>query len=265
MLLVYLVSWIISGSHFLSIDTERNHLFAFLAYALLNVGILWLVYIAVEPYVRRFAPALLISWSRVIGGTVRDPHVGRDLLIGVLVGVAVALLSLSFPFLAPLLGDPPSTPRVTNTLFLLDPRAVIGAVLRMIPNGMSNAMSFAVVFMIGRAVSGRAWIATLLTIVILGVFVAGEGSAERLWVTLLFSAAFAVPLVLTLVYGGVLAAATAFFVQQTLQNAPLTLDLTRPYAGGMLIALLFVVGLAAFGFYASRDGQPLFGRLLRAD
>lgn len=266
MLLVYLAAWIISGSHFLSLDTERNHLFAFLAYALLNAGILWLIYIAVEPYVRRFAPALLISWSRVTGGTLRDPQVGRDLLVGAAVGVAVALIAQTFQFVPSLLlGEPPGTPRATNTLFLLEPRVVVGAVLRMIPNGLSNAMSFAVVFMIGRAVSGRTWVAALFTMVILGVFVMGEGSSEHRWLMLLFSATFAIPMVLTLVYGGMLAAATAFLVNQVLQNAPLTIDVTQPHAGGMTIAVLFVGGLAAFGYYASRDGQPLFGRLLRTD
>jgi hypothetical protein len=181
----------------------------------------------------------------------------------VTVGVAVALIGLSFQFVT--LGEPPGTPRVTNTVFLLEPRFVVGTLLRMIPNGLSNAMSFAVAFMVGRAVGGRTWIAALVTIVILGVFVMGESSSDHLWMRLLFSATFSVPIVLTLIYGGVLAAATAFLVNQALQNTPLTLDVTQPYAGGMIIAVLFVGGLAAFGFYASRNGQPLFGRLLRTD
>ena len=48
-------------------------------------------------------------------------------------------------------------------------------------------------------------------------------------------------------------------------NAPLTLDPSMPHAAGAMWPLLLVLGLAIFGFYSSRKGQPLFGRLLRAD
>jgi serine/threonine-protein kinase len=54
-----------------------------------------LVYLAMEPHVRRIWPTILISWSRLIGrsasGT-RDPLVGRAILAGVLVGASVLLL-----------------------------------------------------------------------------------------------------------------------------------------------------------------------------
>jgi hypothetical protein len=53
-----------------------------------------------------------------------------------------------------------------------------------------------------------------------------------------------------------------FFVNQILNNAPLTLQPSMPYASSAFAALLIVFGLAAFGFYASRGGQPLFGRIL---
>ncbi len=43
---------------------------------------MWLLYIALEPYVRRRWPQTLISWSAVLIGRLRDPIVGRDVLIG---------------------------------------------------------------------------------------------------------------------------------------------------------------------------------------
>ncbi len=41
-----------------------------------------MIYIALEPSVRRYWPRLLISWSRLMAGDFRDPMVGRDLLVG---------------------------------------------------------------------------------------------------------------------------------------------------------------------------------------
>jgi len=43
---------------------------------------------------------------------------------------------------------------------------------------------------------------------------------------------------------------------------PLTTDMSRPYAGASVMLLLGIAALAAYGFYASRGGEPLFGRPL---
>jgi hypothetical protein len=47
-------------------------------------------YVALEPYVRRRWPQIMITWSRLLGGGVRDPLVGGHLLIGVAFGVGLA-------------------------------------------------------------------------------------------------------------------------------------------------------------------------------
>ena len=43
---------------------------------------------------------------------------------------------------------------------------------------------------------------------------------------------------------------------------PLTTDMSRPYAGASVMLLLGIAALATYGFYASRGGEPLFGRPL---
>ena len=47
----------------------------------------WLLYIALEPHLRRVWPETMIGWSRLLAGSVRDPLVGRDVLVGVLVAI----------------------------------------------------------------------------------------------------------------------------------------------------------------------------------
>ena len=42
----------------------------------------WLLYMALEPFARRRWPHVLISWKRLLGGSLRDPLVGRDVLLG---------------------------------------------------------------------------------------------------------------------------------------------------------------------------------------
>jgi hypothetical protein len=58
------------------------------------------LYIALEPYARRKWPEQLISWTRLLSGRVRDPMVGRDVLIGVLCGLVHGILSFGGRLLA---------------------------------------------------------------------------------------------------------------------------------------------------------------------
>ena len=46
---------------------------------------------ALEPYVRRRWPDVLISWTRLLSGKVWDPLIGRDVLTGALLGTVGAL------------------------------------------------------------------------------------------------------------------------------------------------------------------------------
>ena len=52
--------------------------------------VLWVCYVALEPYVRRHKPQLLVSWTRLLAGSVADPLVGRDVLFGALLGLGSA-------------------------------------------------------------------------------------------------------------------------------------------------------------------------------
>ena len=55
----------------------------------------WLIYISLEPYVRRWWPHTLISWARLLSGRVRDPLVGRDVLAGLLAGIGLVGLLIA--------------------------------------------------------------------------------------------------------------------------------------------------------------------------
>ena len=57
------------------------------------VVLTWLCYFAFEPFVRRYWPIILISWSRIMTGRIRDSLIGRDVLIGLISGIAIFLLS----------------------------------------------------------------------------------------------------------------------------------------------------------------------------
>ena len=76
-------------------------------------AMIWIFYLAIEPYVRRFWPETLVAWGRVLDGRFRDPMVGRHILIGALAGMGVTLL-ISMPDLVRVFGMAPPQPIVGN-------------------------------------------------------------------------------------------------------------------------------------------------------
>ncbi|NLE60161.1 MAG: serine/threonine protein kinase, partial [Planctomycetes bacterium] len=54
-------------------------------------AVLWLAYVALEPYVRQFWPHSIVGWSKVLAGRIGDPAVGRDVLVGGLFGICITL------------------------------------------------------------------------------------------------------------------------------------------------------------------------------
>ena len=66
----------------------------------------WLLYLALEPFARRRWPQMLISWTRALSGSWRDPLVGRDMLIGAAVGTAAGLIMGPLRVLLPLAARP---------------------------------------------------------------------------------------------------------------------------------------------------------------
>jgi hypothetical protein len=256
------ISWLISGKHYTSAQIENERLGLFIAQAVMSTGMLWILYVALEPWVRRYTPSLLISWTRLFSGEMLDPRVGRDLLIGVGAGVLVALLNVLFTSLPVLLNGVPGQPRAPNMNMLLGAPYTIGTILRMIPNNLGNGLFFAVGFGVGRAITGRTWGGILMAFGLLFFYILTESSSDMPWLRLVLVIVFVVLMVASLYYGGLLSLAVTFFVNQILNNAPLTLQPSMPYAPSAFAAMLIVFGLAAFGFYASRGGQPLFGRIL---
>ena len=86
-----MIAGVLAAHHIPALGQEWQMFVRMISQALFAAAFVWLYYLALEPYVRRQMPELLISWSRLLAGKLRDPLIGRDLLAGSLLGSAVAL------------------------------------------------------------------------------------------------------------------------------------------------------------------------------
>jgi serine/threonine-protein kinase len=92
-LVFYFASWLLGARFWLEPLTEFTHfLREYAAAELLEAAIIWLIYMALEPYVRRYSADILMSWSRLLSGRLRDPRVGRDILVGIVAGLTIAIV-----------------------------------------------------------------------------------------------------------------------------------------------------------------------------
>ncbi len=97
---IAMISWILSWHH-VQTYWEFTQFFLYISASLITAGVFWLLYIAIEPFVRRRWPRVLVSWTRLLSGDWRDPLVARDALIGCSFGVLICGIYNSAHFLFP--------------------------------------------------------------------------------------------------------------------------------------------------------------------
>jgi serine/threonine-protein kinase len=254
-------AWMLGARFWVEPLTEFSHFLSdFATDALLWAAILWLLYMALEPYVRRYSADILMSWSRLLSGRFRDPRVGRDILIGIVAGLAVACVGSAVALIPPMLGYPPPVPQNMTTEFLISTRRALSALLLLLPNALLNGMLITLAFALIRMAVKRTWIATLLTIV-LGVFViGGQSSAQQLWMSVIYAIVVSGIYIGVLVNFGMFPLTLGYLINRVVVTSGLTTDLNKLYAPTAIWIMALVAGLAAFGYYASRAGEPLFGK-----
>jgi serine/threonine-protein kinase len=205
---------------------------------------------ALEPFVRRRWPRMLIGWTRVLAGRVRDPHVGRDLLFGVAAGALAGVIGYLQVLAPDWLGQPQPVPI----------GVVPGAsgVLQQLVVGIYQGLIGLFTLLLLRMLVRRDWIA----VGILGLFLATfalRGHTPAQILLALLSAALALAVLLRF---GLLAITVAIVTANLLFAIPIGFDPSAWYAPPGFLALALIGGFTGWGFYTALAGQPLFGRLL---
>jgi len=251
------VVWVLDAKHYSNPNIESSHFFV--GQPLWAAGLLWLLYLAVEPYVRRFWPTTVVSWSRLMARKWRDPLVGRDILFGVGIGLLVHLIYQIRLVLLPHVGYPISMD-LPDLNQLMGTHLVIARVLNHVFNATLNAIFtvFAVVLL--KIIVRREIPAVVLAIAAgtatLGGLIYDTGPA---WLNILSMATMVAIVVLAIQRLGLLAITVAFFILFVVGGAILTFDTSQWFFADATLLALVPVALALYGFYVSRGGEPMFG------
>ena len=256
------VAWFF-GTHHVSDFSELSLFFGALSLVLAFSFLFWVLYIALEPYVRRRWPATLVSWSRLLAGGFRDPLVGRDVLAGCLwAAFANVLLRLGW-YVPSWLGYPPTQPISGPTLQFLGVRAIVSSISINLQGSILVAFFFLFLLFLFRSLLRNEWVAAVAWVLFLSVFIAAAKQP------------FSVFLVENLILNGVtvflltrlgfLALTATFVFQSLLMRFPLTTQASAWYSGISLAVILLMAAMAFYGFYTSLGGRPVFGGAVLED
>jgi serine/threonine-protein kinase len=221
--------------------------------ALFLAGAMWLFYMAIEPWVRRLWPKSIISWSRLLAGSWRDPVVGRDILLGVALGMVWMLIFLIRAIPLMHMG---ASPDIGSTTALLGGRAALGEWLRQWPQSIESTLVFFLLLLGLRAILRKQWIAALVFIAIYALPRGLTGSHRMIELPtqiLVYGIA-----ALIVIRFGLVPLAVAIFTINMTGAVPFSADLSTWYMTTSIMALLSLLLIIGWGFYHSLGGQKVW-------
>jgi hypothetical protein len=242
----------------------------------------WVLYIALEPHLRRLWPETMIGWSRLLAGGVRDPLVGRDVLIGVLVAIGNVLALALHALVRGWLGRPPQFPvgassnpfdgMAASSDLLLGGRfalsRIVGSVMS-IPAWSGTMLTFLLLLVLyvllrrrSLAIAAMILALTVTYIVTHGGWLLASAPADHFAPSVIDIALFAAVqtvVVLVAVRFGLLTMLVASFGSLLLTLMPITIDSALPYASSSRLIVATVIALAAYGWHTALAGRPMFG------
>ncbi len=250
------VALLLRADHVAVLFSEALMLVNLLAQTLTYAFAAWLNYLALEPIVRRRWPQLMVGWSRLLAGRVRDPMVGRDLLVGGVLGIGLALLVHLAVLAASVFGATTTLPW-TPVFSTLGSARQIAYVLLLSPYaavvfGLGNLFSFILLQALLRRRS-LALLAQFALTYIACLMITGTTHAASPVI-----AVFAAIWLLALLRAGLFAAIVGFYVFMVLDALPLPLSPGAWYAAGTWFVLAALSALMVAGFYLSLGGKSIF-------
>jgi serine/threonine-protein kinase len=251
-----MLSGLAHATHVPSVNDEWQVLVHLMGEALFGAAEAWIYYLALEPIVRRRWPDTIIGWTRVLAGRLRDPLVGRDLLVGALAGTCAALVD-NFPgVLYPWLGQALPIPIVGDLNVLQGPAHWVAMVTGSLALSVARSLITLLLLVQFRIWLRRDWAAgagvALVYALVTTLVDAPRIDAVGAIVGILVGAVLA----FVLVRFGVLALVTADFVLVLLQNFPVAVPFATGYGPAAFFALAILAALLVHALRSILAGRP---------
>jgi serine/threonine-protein kinase len=242
-------------AHHSSIDFELQFLGETIADSLFYAGLYWMFYLVMEPWVRRYWPQCLVTWTRIVQGRWRDPLVGRDALFAVTAGT-VLVLSLfgmgrwiaRYEQIAPVGNF--AVENLEGTSFAL------ARLVAMAQSGVSSILAFLLGMFFLRAILRKAWLAGGVFVVLGALLQMTNGRNPSVLVFLMWSIMFAIIAWVMLRWGRFAGIILIFTVNTQALNM-LTTNYGAWYGTSSWISLAALAAIGLWGYRTATAGRSL--------
>jgi predicted Ser/Thr protein kinase len=240
------------------LDAVVSYFVAQVAFGLFFAAFAWLSYVALEPYLRRRSPQLLISWTRLLDGRFRDPLVGRDLLAGAFLGSVFAAVVYFRNALPGWFNIPGRYPLDPGRFPLGNTAEAISQFVGAVTSAFLVTLGFASLLILAQLIFRKRWLAMgvcglVLFVVLLpgqNLFLEAPTIALEVMIYLIAMARF-----------GLLGLAFTQFFTVVLTIFSQAFDFSHWYSARSWFALLVCLVLALYGFRRALGGKPILSAL----
>jgi hypothetical protein len=252
---LWAVRWVLTAHH-VAAPGELTLAVMGLGIGVYESAVLAVFYLALEPAVRKRWPGRLVGWTRLLAGRVRDPLVGRDVLVGLAAGMGLALfylLYLIWPVWAPdlLLPLPFGDYDVTPARCVFNPLA----------SGLRVALTFFFVLFLAHRVCRNRWLALAVFYAFAGLTLVAPAEPKP-WAAFGTVVAAMTLLQFVALRFGLLAFGAAGVAQNVMVDTHWTLDVGAWYATGPNLGVAVLLALTVYAAYTACGG---WDRVRRGD
>ncbi|MEW6364196.1 MAG: serine/threonine-protein kinase [Acidobacteriota bacterium] len=248
---LYIVAWLCGAHHVPVMIRELSMLARGVAWGLLMASWIWLYYLALEPYVRRYSPASLVSWSRLVMGRATDPMVARDILLG-MTATWLTFVPVTITLLGAQSGSVLAFERSLQPL--LGTRFFVAGVADAVADAVYLGLMFLLLLLLGRSlIRYRLVAATVFVCMVVallfawGTTLSGLSAAAGLILILLCALLW----LFVLVRLGLLGIVASTFLMTLGLCVPDAMSLSAWYSFITWSSIAVYVALAGFGLYFS--------------
>jgi serine/threonine-protein kinase len=247
------VSWILNEHHVAS-GWELVLASTNAGMTLLVGTVMWVLYLALEPAVRRRQSSILVSWTRAWAGQWRDPVIGRDVLIGAALCVAVLCIQRLLIVAPAWLGYPEGALFERDIGYQFASSISLSRIFDGFMYAIGDALFLAMLFVVFRVVVRSERVACALWVLVISTLVFVASGAPIVFLPVAIIAG--VLLLVVLLRVGVLCIAASAALNN-LWNYPVTLNTSAWYAGLGYAAMILFAAATIYGFYMSLGGRRL--------
>jgi len=218
-------------------------------------------YLALEPYARRRAPELMVGWARLLEGRFNDPRVGRDLLVGGVLGVGIDVTRHALEAISSVISVPGETTLAFSSWLLKGGGMLVSHMSQVAVSsvyvGLANFGFYVLLLLVLRRRAVAIPVYVLLTA---GALTGTDNPAIGIVQGILGGALWSV----AALRFGLLAVVSFILVANTLISTPLPLGPGAAYGMQSVVLLLLLLVFFLYALRVSVGSRSLFRFALEA-